>query len=171
MAKVTENDLKELKDLIISNHQVLETRLTDIDTRLNGVETQLTSVDTQLTSVDTRLTSVETQLTSVDTRLTGVETQLTKVDTRLTSVEKGQANIKEQLIGVDKQLGMVNTRLEDWKPAIDKIPDLAEKVGELKNWRQFVLITFMKSEVRSVKSEVKISVGDCDSPLNFNPLK
>ena len=36
---------------------------------------------------------------------------------------------------------MVDTRLESWKPAIYKIPDLAEKVGELKNWRQFVLIS------------------------------
>ncbi len=110
MAKVTENDIKELKDLIISNHQLLENRLTNIETRL-----------------------------------TGVETQLTNVDTRLTKIEKGQADVKEQLIGVDKQLGMVDTRLEDWKPAIDKIPDLAEKVGELKNWRQFVIITITAS--------------------------
>ncbi|EAZ88746.1 hypothetical protein [Crocosphaera chwakensis] len=127
MAKVTENDLKELKDLIIGNHQVLENRLTNIETRLTGVET--------------RLTSVETQLTNVDTRLISVETHLTNVDTRLTSIEKVQTEVKEQLIGVDKQLVMVDTRLETWKPAIDKIPDLAEKVGELKNWRQFVIIS------------------------------
>ncbi|MDJ0599311.1 MAG: hypothetical protein QNJ37_10775 [Crocosphaera sp.] len=134
MAKVTENDLKELKDLIISNHKVLETQLTNIETRI-------TSVETQLTNVDTRLTSVETQLTNVDTRLTSVETQLTNVDTRLTSVEKGQVEVKEKLIEVDKQLITIDTRLETWKPAVDKIPDLAEKVGELKNWRQFVIIT------------------------------
>ena len=134
MAKVTENDLKELKDLIIGNHRVIETRLTNIETRLTGVETGLTSVETRLTSVETGLTSVETGLTSVETGLTSVETQLT-------SLEKGQADTKEQLIGVDKQLIMVDTRLEDWKPAIDKIPDLAEKVGELKNWRQFLIIT------------------------------
>ncbi len=29
------------------------------------------------------------------------------------------------------------------------------------------ITNFMKSEVRSVKSEVKMSVGDCDPPLNF----
>ncbi|MEA5535466.1 hypothetical protein [Crocosphaera sp. XPORK-15E] len=92
MSTVTENDLKELKDLIISNHKVLETKLTSLETRL-------------------------------------------------TSLEKGQTDLKDKLTGIDKQLGMVETRLEDWKPAIDKIPDLAEKVGELKNWRQFVIIT------------------------------
>ena len=78
MSTITENDLKELKDLIISNHKALE---------------------------------------------------------------KGQADLKEQLTGIDKRLAIIETRLEDWKPAIDKIPDLAEKVGELKNWRQFVIIT------------------------------
>lgn len=78
MSTVTENDIKELKDLIISNHKAFE---------------------------------------------------------------KGQADLKEQLTGIDKRLAIIETRLEDWKPAIDKIPDLAEKVGELKNWRQFVIIT------------------------------
>ncbi|MDJ0601623.1 MAG: hypothetical protein QNJ37_22605 [Crocosphaera sp.] len=78
MSTVTENDLKELKDLIINNHKVLE---------------------------------------------------------------KGQADLKEQLTAIDKRLAIVETRLEDWKPAIDKIPDLAEKVGELKNLRQFLIIT------------------------------
>ena len=77
MSTVTESDLKELKDLIISNQKVLETRLT--------------------------------------------------------SIEKGQTEIKERL-------AVVETRLEDWKPSIDKISDLAEKVGELKNWRQIVII-------------------------------
>ncbi len=55
-------------------------------------------------------------------------------------LEKGQADLKEQLTGIDHRLTIIETRLEDWKPAIDKIPDLAEKVGELKNWRQIVII-------------------------------
>ncbi|MEA5532985.1 hypothetical protein [Crocosphaera sp. XPORK-15E] len=84
MSKVTDNDIKELKDLIISNQTLLETRLTGI--------------------------------------------------------EKGQADLKEQLTGIDKQLTVIETRLEDWKPSMDKIPDLAEKVGELKNWRQILII-------------------------------
>ena len=88
MSKVTENDLKELKDLIIDNNKRLEMIINN-----------------------------------------------QKV------LEKGQADLKEQLTGIDKRLAIVETRLEDWKTAIDKIPDLAEKVGELKNWRQFLIIT------------------------------
>jgi hypothetical protein len=55
-------------------------------------------------------------------------------------LEKGQADLKEQLNGIDKRLTIIETRLEDWKPAMEKIPDLAEKVGELKNWRQIVIV-------------------------------
>ena len=88
MSTVTENDLKELKDLIINNNKTLEMIINN-----------------------------------------------QKV------LEKGQADLKEQLTGIDKRLAIVETRLEDWKTAIDKIPDLAEKVGELKNWRQFLIIT------------------------------
>ena len=78
MSTVTENDLKELKELIIDNNKTLEMIINN-----------------------------------------------QKV------LEKGQADLKEQLTGIDKRLAIVETRLEDWKPSIDKIPDLAEKVGEL----------------------------------------
>ena len=77
MSTVTENDLKELKELIISNQANLEKRLTNI--------------------------------------------------------EKGQIEMKERL-------AVIETRLEDWKPSIEKTADLSEKVGELKNWRQIGLV-------------------------------
>ncbi len=92
MSTVTENDLKELKDLIINNNKTL-------DMIINNQKV----------------------------------------------LEKGQADLKEhlteKLTAIDKRLAIVETRLEDWKLSIDKIPDLAEKVGELKNWRQFLIIT------------------------------
>ncbi|MEO0015037.1 MAG: hypothetical protein RLZZ535_3426 [Cyanobacteriota bacterium] len=40
-------------------------------------------------------------------------------------------------IGVIKtDVAVIKARLDGQQKAIDKIPDLAEKVGELKNWRQ-----------------------------------
>ncbi len=41
--------------------------------------------------------------------------------------------IKQDINRIDKRLTVIENRLEDWKPSISKIPDLAEKVGELKN--------------------------------------
>ncbi|GBF81253.1 hypothetical protein [Aphanothece sacrum] len=56
--------------------------------------------------------------------------------------------IKGQITGVQKEIsdlrvsvGKVEGSLQSQQPLVQKIPDLAEKVGELKNWRQIVIIT------------------------------
>jgi hypothetical protein len=77
MTALTDTDLKELKDLINSQFELLNGRIDKLDERIQGLEI-------------------------------------------------GQAKIE--------------TRLEEWKISIQKIPDLTEKVGELKNWKQIGLI-------------------------------
>jgi len=69
------------------------------------------------------------------------------IETRLTNLESGQAEIKSDIKtlsakvdSIDKRLTSIETRLEDWKPSIDKTADLAEKVGELKNWRSIAFL-------------------------------
>ncbi|GBF79823.1 hypothetical protein [Aphanothece sacrum] len=50
---------------------------------------------------------------------------------------------KEVIQKIDKQSEEITTikaTLQAQQPLIQKIPDLAEKVGELKNWRQIVII-------------------------------
>ena len=63
---------------------------------------------------------------------------------RMKSLEDGQKSLE---IGQ----GKIEARLEEWKPSINKIADLAEKVGELKNWKQIglVMITAMVSSIFS----------------------
>ncbi|MBR8827345.1 MAG: hypothetical protein DSM107014_05465 [Gomphosphaeria aponina SAG 52.96 = DSM 107014] len=58
-----------------------------------------------------------------------------EVNNKFNSVEK-------HLIDLEKSQARIDGRLEAQKSAIDKIPDLAEKVGELKNWRQIAIIFF-----------------------------
>nr|WP_287734667.1 hypothetical protein [Microcystis sp. M113S1] len=69
------------------------------------------------------------------------------IESRLTSLENGQSEIKSDIKSlsaktenIDKRLTSIETRLEDWKPSIDKTADLAEKVGELKNWRSIAFL-------------------------------
>ncbi len=59
--------------------------------------------------------------------------------------------VKQDLSGIDKRLTVIENRLEDWKPSMSKIPDLAEKVGELKNWKQIGLV-FVTAVVSSIFS-------------------
>ena len=66
---------------------------------------------------------------------------------KFTALEAGQVEIKGQIAGIQKEisdlrasLGKVEGSLQNQQPFVQKIPDLAEKVGELKNWRQIVII-------------------------------
>lgn len=46
----------------------------------------------------------------------------------------------DRLNSIDTRLVAIETRMDEQKNSIGKIPDLAEKVGELKNWRQIAII-------------------------------
>jgi hypothetical protein len=58
---------------------------------------------------------------------------LAKIDSRLERIETTQSELKESIIKIE-------TTLQIQQPYFQKIPDLAEKVGELKNWKQIGLI-------------------------------
>lgn len=62
-----------------------------------------------------------------------MKSSIAHLNSRLTNVE---TNINT----IDKNTGKIEAKMEAWKPVLDKIPDLSEKVGELKNWRQIALI-------------------------------
>ena len=67
-------------------------------------------------------------INQLDNKIEQVRDEIKGLDDRLRAIEINQAEAKG--------------RMDEWKAAIQKIPDLAEKVGELKNWRQtaFVII-------------------------------
>lgn len=94
MSTITENDLKDLKDLINSRFDELEKNQNEMKQRLGVVETQLT-------------------------------------DLRI-------------------NVGKIESTLQAQQPLVQKIPDLAEKVGELKNWRQIVIIALIATISASV---------------------
>ncbi len=49
-----------------------------------------------------------------------------KLDEQIQTLAIGQAKIE--------------ARLDEWRYSIQKIPDLVEKMGEFKNWKQIALI-------------------------------
>ena len=68
--------------------------------------------------------------TTIETDLKEI---LAKIDSRLERIETTQSELKESIIKIE-------TTLQIQQPYFQKIPDLAEKVGELKNWKQIGLI-------------------------------
>jgi hypothetical protein len=64
--------------------------------------------------------------------------------------------LKDLIQGLDKKIELgfsdlkgeiktVNSRLSNLESSAAKIPDLAEKVGELKNWKQIAIVLFTAS--------------------------
>lgn len=49
-------------------------------------------------------------------------------------------NISDNISDMKTDIAVIKSKLEGQQKAVEKIPDLAEKVGELKNWKQIGLI-------------------------------
>ncbi|MFM2313101.1 MAG: hypothetical protein RLZZ04_2377 [Cyanobacteriota bacterium] len=101
------------------NTQELET-ITKLSGKIDSlavlIETGFSNVNNRLDSVDSRLHKVEEGILGLDRRLLVVETKATATDKHLDSLEN---------------------RFNSFE---GKLPDVNEKFGELKNWRQ---ISFM----------------------------
>lgn len=73
------------------------------------------------------------------------EQKLDNLQKDVTDLKLGQAEIKGEIKALDERLSgqitAINSRLKTVETSIQKISDLAEKVGELKNWRQIAVIT------------------------------
>ena len=85
MTQVTDTDLKELKDLILSSREEMRSSREEmrsgfagIDLKFANVNTQFVRLEGQIESLDTRLTG---QIENLDTRLTG---EIKNLDTKFT---------------------------------------------------------------------------------------
>ena len=116
MPESTEVNLGDLKQLIIE----IKGDIKQIDNRLVNLELGQVRMQEKFNVIDERFKGVETRL---DDRFKGIDERFKGIETRLDDRFKG-----------------IETRLDDQKNALSKIPDLAEKVGELKNWRQIAVI-------------------------------
>jgi hypothetical protein len=67
------------------------------------------------------------------------------ITNRLDDLGKGQADLRERMTEIKGQIGIIDARLNNLETSSQKIPDLAEKVGELKNWKQIALVMITAS--------------------------
>ena len=63
----------------------------------------------------------------------------TATDTDIKEIKDILTNIQTQIVDLMLCVGKIQATLQAQNPSIQKIPDLAEKVGELKNWKQIGL--------------------------------
>ncbi len=115
MTAFTENDLKRLEDLIINGQKAIETRLTSLE---NGQK------------------AIETRLTSLESGQKAIENSVGEIKREIQVLEIGQTEIKGEIRTLDAKITGLNARVQLIEASVGKIPDLAEKIGEVKNWKQ-----------------------------------
>ena len=84
--------------------------------------------------------TLENRLSALEVGQGEIKVEIKALENRLSTIEIGQAEIKGEIKTLDAKTNGISDRLKIVETSIGKIPDLAEKVGELKNWRQFVII-------------------------------
>lgn len=67
-----------------------------------------------------------------------------KVDNKFNELDKkidrNQFKLQEQIIKLEGEIKTVDARQKNVETAIQKIPEITEKFGELKNWRQIAFV-------------------------------
>ncbi len=86
VSTVTENDLQELKVLILNSQKALETRLTVIETRL-------TTIESSQTEIKEKIQGVEITLAALSTKTEGLEKRVDDLNSRLNIMMVGFLSI------------------------------------------------------------------------------
>jgi hypothetical protein len=88
-------------------------------------------------------TKMQRQITDLTLEMKGSYAQSDKkIDTSFTDL-KGQINNAESKL--EGKIAVCNSKLVGLESTAAKLPDLAEKVGELKNWKQIAIVIFTAS--------------------------
>lgn len=88
-------------------------------------------IDKQSEITVTAINKLEQKIDTVKDKL---EDKIDKLEDKIDKLEVKINKQSEEITGI-------KSTLQAQQPLIQKMPDLAEKVGELKNWRQIVIIT------------------------------
>lgn len=54
-------------------------------------------------------------------------------------ITTGFTRVEDKISDLDHRISRLEGTLQGQQPYIQKIPDMAEKIGELKNWKQIAL--------------------------------
>ena len=66
--------------------------------------------------------------------------RLNQIDNKVETVKTSVMEVDKRLVAVETKVDGLDKRLSNLETSVQKIPELAEKVGEFKWWKQTVLI-------------------------------
>ena len=106
----------------------LEEMFSRLEQKMDKLENKLDSkIDTLENKLDSKIDTLENKLEN-------------KIDNNQKELKEEIKEVNQKLDKQSEEITAIKATLQAQQPLIQKIPDLAEKVGELKNWRQIVII-------------------------------
>ena len=72
----------------------------------------------------------------ISDRFNELKGDINKLDSKIEQVQADIKGLDQKLRDIELNQAETKGRMDEWKTSIQKIPDLSEKFGELKNWRQ-----------------------------------
>lgn len=72
---------------------------------------------------------------AIENRLITLENGQKALEASVSEIKSDIKSLSEKVDGIDRRLISVEAKLTAWEPSMAKTADLAEKAGELKNWR------------------------------------
>ncbi len=102
---------------------------------------------TQVTDQDIRelKTGIDALAKGTDANTKAIADLTASVSGLREEMRVGFANVETKLADVRGDIKVLDNRLANLESTAQKLPDLAEKVGELKNWKQLAIVIFTAS--------------------------
>jgi DNA anti-recombination protein RmuC len=83
---------------------------------------------------------IKTQFDRIDRRFEKIDDRFQQIEDRFEKIDDRFGKLEEQIQTLAIGQAKIEARLDEWRYSIQKIPDLVEKMGELKNWKQIAII-------------------------------
>ena len=114
MTTTSNTDIQQLKEFIKDGFNELDKK---IDTKFNELDQR---IDANFNELDKK----------IDTKFNELDKKIDKVESAL----------KQEISDVRGDIKVIDARQKNVEISVQKIPEITEKFGELKNWRQIAFI-------------------------------
>ncbi|MBN3891022.1 MAG: class I SAM-dependent methyltransferase [Nostoc sp. JL31] len=117
--EVNFNIINSLQESVALNYQLIEqiaTLKAQVDSRLVNMNSRVQGIDEQLVNMDSRVQGIDERLVNVDSCIQGINDSLSAIDTLisswLTGIQEGLDTVKIQVQAIDEYKSIVDTRIE-----------------------------------------------------------
>ncbi|MBN3927611.1 class I SAM-dependent methyltransferase [Nostoc sp. NMS4] len=135
--EVNFNIINSLKESVALNYQLIDqiatlkaqgdSRLVNMDSRVQGIDERLVNMDSRVQGIDERLVNMDSRVQGVDERLVnmdscvqGVDERLVNMDSRVQGIDERLVNVDSCIQGINDSLSAIDTLISSWLTGIQE---------------------------------------------------